>query len=187
MAEVTLINSGILKNSKNWISASSSVTLIKSDNKNIIVDTGGKGWTQKILKNLILRGKIKPENIKYVINTHCHLDHIWNNFLFKKAIFISAHGKLIGSTFFWHSLPLSLNENIKIIPTPGHSADSCSVIVNTTKGSIAIVGDLFLKDKIEKTPPLTQNIKLLKYNRNRILKIADIVIPGHGEAFNTKG
>jgi glyoxylase-like metal-dependent hydrolase (beta-lactamase superfamily II) len=168
---------------KTWISACSSVTLIRTRKKNILVDTGSRGYFNEIKKNLKKEG-LEPLDIDIVINTHSHSDHNWNNAYFEKADIVVFNG-ILKDKFYWKKLPLELEENISVISTPGHSYDSCSVIVKTEKGVYAITGDLFHSTK-DKIPSFEKDISEIQKNRQRVIEIADFIIPGHGEMFKAK-
>lgn len=180
--EVKQIKVGFHSFGKGWFSSNSSVTLIKAK-KNILVDTGGRGDAKEIVNALKKEG-LTPKDIGYVINTHHHSDHVWNNYLFEKATFISERGKLIGDALYWSKLPTKLYKDIEIVLTPGHTPKCISVIVKTKTGIYAIVGDLIEKALDNKGSCF--NKKIREENRNKILKIADYIIPGHAKMFEVK-
>ena len=75
-----------------------------------------------------------------------------------------------------------------MIPTPGHTSDSVSVRVRTKEGVVVISGDLFEKEEDLKDSKIwkdagSENQILQEENRQKILAMADFVIPGHGEMF----
>ena len=70
------------------LDARSTITLIKTNDVNIIIDTGLRGEEANIIKNLRAES-LNPKDIKFVVNSHLHLDHIGNNFLFSNARFIA--------------------------------------------------------------------------------------------------
>ena len=81
---------------------------------------------------------------------------------------------------------------LEVIPTPGHSSNDVSVIVeNTRYGVVAITGDLFEKEEDLQQEALweqySENPELQNENREKILRKADFIVPGHGKMFrNTK-
>lgn len=184
MTKIKQIKIGFVESDKKtWIYACSSVTLIQDNKTNILVDTGGKGFAKEIISNL-KKEKLTPQEINYVINTHNHLDHIWNNAYFENAKFISSAG-ILDKKFTWGHLPIKIGENIEIIPTPGHSKDSCSVIVKTEKGVYAIVGDLVHGD-IKHIPSFEKDKDTIIKNKAKILAIADYIVPGHDKMIEVK-
>lgn len=167
---------------KNICRASSTVTLVEDGKEKIIVDTGNLNEAKKILAAL-KKAKLKPKDVTMVVNTHLHPDHIGCNFLFKKAKLVNGEGIQKGDKFFLASpRDFFLTPNVKIIKTPGHTASDCSVVVSTAQGKVAIVGDLFwkgLKDKLL----FVENRKLHRVSQKKILKMADWIVPGHGDIF----
>jgi len=165
---------------------SSTVTLIKDNKKNILVDTGSLGTKTALLKALKNIG-LTPNKIDYLIITHYHPDHVGNLNLFPKTTIIDIWGSQKNDVYqvdvnFYLGKKFNLSENIKIIKTPGHTKDSLSVLVKTKEGIVAVCGDLFVKRKKEKVWIVDRKF-LLKWNRAKILKMADYVIPGHGDIF----
>jgi len=183
MAVVKILLVGYFKwLGKNVCRASSTVTLILDDKDKIIVDTGNLGDAEKIVKAL-KRLKLHPNDITIVVNTHRHPDHCGSNFLFKKAKFVDNDSVAVGDKFIILSQKdFSLTSNIKIIQTPGHTLNDCSVLVNTAKGKVAIVGDLIWKKDGFKLA-FAENKNLLKASQKKILKMADWIVPGHGAIF----
>ena len=84
---------------------------------------------------------------------------------------------------------------IEVIKTPGHSPEHSSLIAKTKdKGIIAVSTDVFWwedgnqkSDTIEELmtlkDPFAADEKALHESREKILKIADWIIPGHGKIF----
>ena len=81
---------------------------------------------------------------------------------------------------------------MEVIPTPGHTNNDVSVIVeNTRYGVVAITGDLFEKEEDLERDDLwmqySENLALQRENREKILRKADFIVPGHGKMFlNTR-
>ena len=80
--------------------------------------------------------------------------------------------------------------DIKIIKTPGHATEHASLLVNTSKGRVLVGADIFWwreseeqKIDIDKDDEFASDISTLKRSRIHALKIADFIIPGHGEMF----
>jgi glyoxylase-like metal-dependent hydrolase (beta-lactamase superfamily II) len=157
------------------LDARSSVTLISTGTRKIIVDTGLKGDDKIILERLAER-EIDPEDIDSLINTHAHQDHTGNNFLFSSAELLSPkEGDLIAP-------------GVKIIDTPGHSMDSISVVVES-QNVVVLAGDALptFGNYIKGVPPAHHVDRALACrSMSRILKIADVVVPGHDRPFSVR-
>lgn len=172
--------------------ADGTITLVRGP-KNIIVDTGGPKDRQFILDALDGEG-LNPKDILYVICTHGHSDHIGNNNLFPDATFIVSHDICKGDLYTFHDFRSGKNfmidDDVHVMPTPGHTGQDISVLVKTPEGIVAIVGDLFecgqdLEDEglwmASSELPAEQ-----EKSRGRVLAAADIIVPGHGDRFKVK-
>lgn len=189
MIEVKVLINGYFEEiSETRCRAGSSIVLIKADNKKILVDTGNPQDQEKLIDVLKSEG-LKPEDINIVINTHFHPDHSGCNYLFNKARFI------VPGVSFWEDIfdrdqqNQELPSGITMMETPGHSEDSCTILVKTNDGIVAIAGDLFWRENDQDLKLLEKdcsNKNLFYQNRERISKLADWIIPGHGEIFRTK-
>lgn len=169
--------------------ANCTITLITSS-KNCIVDLGIPADKELILKQLIANA-LTPKDIDVVILTHSDVDHIGNMNLFPDALFIGGNDVIQKDLFkeFFKEKYVA-DENITVIHTPGHDNRSISVLVKTAKGLVAITGDLFeyendwkTVDTSEAWEPWSQDKNLQSKNRSKIWKLADYIVPGHGDMF----
>ncbi len=186
MIKVKVLVKGYFKNiSETRCKASSTITLIQDNGKNILIDTGNPQDKEKIITSLKKRG-LNPEDIDIVVITHFHPDHMGCNYLFTRARFVVPGVSFWQDIFDRASINQKLTKSLKLISTPGHSEDSTTLLVKTEKEIIAIVGDLFWCENDEKIKLLEEDCsdkKLFYKNRQKILKIADYIIPGHGDMF----
>lgn len=167
--------------------ACGTITLVKGIKNNIIVDTGNVGDEQKIKRALEKEG-LTPDKINYVINTHGDIDHVGNNGLFKKAIFISGQDIYEGDVASFFSEKYEIEPGIEVINTPGHSIEDISVTVRTKNGIVVVAGDIFEdeKDANESWKVFSKYPKKQVESRKKILAIADFIVPGHGKMFKLK-
>jgi len=173
----------------------------KNDKKEgFIIDPGGQ---EKRIDKII-----KDENVdlKFILNTHCHIDHVSmdNYFKGKYGIKIIANKKdeLILKNLKNQAeyLGFDFNENvvideyltennvinvgdINILPifTPGHSPGSTSFLVNE---KYLFSGDTLFKSTIGRTDILGGSFdEIISSIKNKLLILGDdiIVLPGHGE------
>ena len=158
------------------------ITLVRDGDLNIIVDPGVLDNQQILVDSLQAEG-LGLSDINLVFITHSHLDHYRNIGLFKDAKTLEYWGIWEGGKC--ENWPEQLTANIKIIKTPGHSADSLTLLVKTAAGTVAICGDVFWK---ENYPPqdayASEPAKLLE-SRKKVLLAADLIIPGHGQMFRS--
>ncbi|CAH0560149.1 unnamed protein product [Brassicogethes aeneus] len=169
--------------------ARGSCTLIKGP-QNVIIDTLN-AWDGDELTEKLQRYQLQPSDINYVVCTHGHSDHMGCNYLFKHAIHIVGYDVSHTDEFYDHDFKggeeYVINGDIKVIPTPGHTSQDVSVLVCTSQGLYAITGDLFECEGDAQDENLWQensvNVDLQRANRQKILSIADYIIPGHGPMF----
>ena len=156
------------------------VVLVQDNNLNIICDPGTTRDPNLIISAL-KKEKLYPEDIDIVFLTHSHYDHFKNITIFKKA-------KCLDYWALWDNdtaagRPVNLTKNIKIIETPGHSYDSLTMLVKTQKDTIAICGDVYFKKNLPLIDEYASDCKELADSRELLKKLADKVIPGHGNIF----
>lgn len=164
---------------------SSSVTLIQNEGKNMLVDTAGRGKFPLIRKKLSGMG-LTPEDIHYVVLTHFHLDHAFNAPFFTSARIIGwIHEWKEGSTFRFADIEkIEFIKGVKIIRTLGHAEEHLSVIATRDDGKkVVMAGDAINKKYVEtrELHALCYDKELYKLSAEKIMEIADIIIPGHGE------
>ncbi len=192
MNKVKVLIQGYAKEIENGWLASSTVTLVQSNDKNIIVDPGCN--REKLLEELS-NSNLKPSDIDFVFLTHNHGDHALLAGIFENA-------KVLTPNEIYNNDNQVEQENkipgtdLEIIQTSGHSPEHCSLVVPTKEGTYIIAGDVFWwtddeeqKIDVEKEDdahPAEVNMKKLIENRKKILEIADFIIPGHGKMFKVE-
>jgi N-acyl homoserine lactone hydrolase len=175
LPSISLLKVGSIQRDEcgNILDARSSVTLVVSGSRTIIVDTGFMGEAELLIDALALRG-LAPSDIEIIVNTHSHPDHTGNNFLFHNADFlIPKEGEIIA--------PL-----VTAMETPGHSLDSISVLVETER-IVVIAGDALptLNNFLKNVPPALHIDRDLSISSmHKIISSAEIVIPGHDYPFS---
>jgi len=170
----------------------SSVTLIKLKQANILVDTGSLAYREQILKTL-QENNIYPKDINYIFNTHFHLDHVLNNSVFFNAKQVSAHAIFdlkTGKCDIYSNINL-LNEHIpseiKFFPTPGHFKDHKSVLYKYNNINYVIAGDIVREDIIRNKGFSANGVSQQFYDSMKLIfKKADVIIPGHGRIIKGK-
>lgn len=188
--------------------------LLYDGSRYVLVDTGGTpadgvrympylqpaGCTLK--EQLAVHG-VSPEDIQTVIMTHLHWDHAGNNKLFSNAAFYVQRRELAYAAaplaiqkgaynqdlIFQTSYqvidgPHQIVDGISVIPTPGHSPGSQSVIVQTEEGKHIIVGDLIcLYACMERDPMIINGLHtdLFEYydSMDKVVSTGFPILPGH--------
>jgi len=196
MAEVTVLKLGYSR----WVAparqhADGTVSLIRGRH-NVIVDTGIPPDREVILRQLQGEG-LRPGDIDFVVCTHGHSDHIGNNNLFPQATFILCYDVSKGDLYTFHDFArepcYAIEDEIQVIATPGHSSSphhktiDLTVLVQTPRGCVAIVGDLFENENDVQNEELwkafSEDPKEQQKHREAVLLRADYIVPGHGNMF----
>jgi len=173
--------------------ASSTTILIEDSGKKILVDPG---CNKNLLLNALKKENLKLKDIDIIFLTHYHPDHILNIRLFP------SHDIYDGSIIYRDDKEIEFSKkipgtNVEIIQTPGHAHEHTALLANTDKGKHAVAGDVFWwedgqKQKtdhnllIKLKDEFAKDKKVLQKSREKVLKIADYIIPGHGNVFKVK-
>ncbi|MBU4000152.1 MBL fold metallo-hydrolase [Patescibacteria group bacterium] len=192
MSEIKILIEGYAKQIANGWLASSTVTLIKASNKNIIVDPGCNG--EKLIAALI-KENLKVGDIDFVLLTHNHLDHTLLAGIFPNARVLTTEEMYKNDNQILHNNKIP-ETDLEIIQTTGHAGEHCSLVVPTEKGVYVVAGDVFWyvdgeaeiadAEKIDDAHPAEVDMTKLIESRKKILEIADWIIPGHGKMFKVK-
>jgi glyoxylase-like metal-dependent hydrolase (beta-lactamase superfamily II) len=175
---VLVLKPGLLKRDEDGeiLDARSTVTLIVSGSRKILVDTGLAG-EEKIILDGLLRLGLRPEKIDLVINTHMHPDHCGNNHLFTEAENLSCEN-YVGY----------VSPAVRILKTPGHTTDSISVL-SFSERRIVMAGDALptMNNYLKWVPPrIHVDYEKAMSSLSIIVRMADIVVPGHDSPFLVK-
>ncbi|XP_053644711.1 metallo-beta-lactamase domain-containing protein 1 isoform X1 [Cherax quadricarinatus] len=193
---VHVLHDGYSRMEDGMMKANCTCTLVKGPN-NLIVDTMTAWDKEKIISGLQSYG-ITCDEINYAIGTHGHSDHLGNLNLFTNAKHVVGFTVSHRDNFFIHPFEtgeaFKIDESVEVIPTPGHTSNDVSVVVKTQHLTTVIAGDLFEREEDITDPSLwkyvagSENAELQEKHRNKVLLLADYIIPGHGPMFKvTKG
>ena len=192
MNKVTVLVEGYAREwgAGGWQTSSSAV-LVQTDKINIVCDPG---INKELLDQGMKKAGVKYEEIDYVFLTHTHLDTCYNAAYFSEAKMVDYLSFYNGDKSDLHGGEIP-DTNLKIIDTPGHLHNHCSLVVPTKKGTYVIAGGVFgwAEDEEQKTsrwsllrdkygPPVVDK-KALKKSRKKVLEIANFVIPEYGKMF----
>ena len=162
----------------------SSTTLIQVDGLCILVDPGHLALKEQLAMLLSLE-HIAPQDVDLVFVTHHHLDHASNMGSFPNAkVFIGGgwiNHKIPQYTTYEDPVMMNLPLSLKIIPTPGHTAESMSLLYQEKGVSYICVGDAVREDIIHELTKnrASQNEQYIS-SLKKIFQQAHVIIPGHG-------
>lgn len=195
MAKIKVLIEGYAKEENGAEFASSTTTLIRERDLNIIIDPG---MDRKLLLDALKKEDLPSDKINYIVLTHYHLDHSLLAGIFENAKILD-NGDIYSFDGRIEEHDGKVPEtDIEIIKTPGHDMFHCSVLVKTNEfGKVVIAGDVFWwEDRQEQNTdkeslmkhkdPYVKNEKELMNSRKKILEVADYVIPGHGKIFKVE-
>ncbi len=127
--------------------------LIQKDNSCFLIDTAVKGAVKATLAPFLKKEKIAWDSIAYIINTHSHGDHAECNAEIRELSGAKIAVHKLGADVLRKISPVDLelsdgdivshnDLSLKIIHTPGHSADSICVLEPET-------GTLYTGDSVQ--------------------------------------
>jgi len=194
MAEIKVLIEGYAGEREGKEHASSTTTLIKDNNINIIVDPG---MNRKLLLEKLKQEDLAPNNIDYVVASHNHMDHMLLAGIFENAKVLDDESIYsFEGTMEEHDGKVP-GTDVEILKTPGHDPFHCSVLVKTEKGNIVIAADVIwwwdneeqktdMESLLNHKDEYVKDEEKLLESRKKILEIADYIIPGHGKMFKVE-
>ena len=160
----------------------STVVLIRDGDATIVVDPGMVPGQRAILDPLARQG-VDPGEVTDVVFSHHHPDHTINAGLFPQARYHDHWA--IYQDDRWDSRPAEgfvVSPSVRLIETPGHSSQDITTLVGTSDGLTACT-HLWWASNGPADDPYTPDRELLRANRERVLAVASLIVPGHGPAF----
>lgn len=176
--------------------------ILISDNEAVVIDPSFN--EEEILSYL------EKLNLKYIVLTHMHADHIYSTYSLKKktGCKVLAGEKssfnlidknirlddLVGCSVELFDIDYTVKEGepfpfgsdeFTIIDTKGHTTCSISILCN----DYLFTGDTMFKEAHGRVDFETSNINDMNNSLSKLLKLDDniIVMPGHGESTTIKG
>jgi glyoxylase-like metal-dependent hydrolase (beta-lactamase superfamily II) len=160
----------------------STVSLVVSGNSLVVIDPGMVASRSVILDPVASLG-YRPEDITDVVISHHHPDHTINIALFPNAR-VHDHWAIYERDS-WDSRPaegFEVAPDITLWETPGHTPQDITTMVRTGDQVVAFT-HLWWYETAPFHDPLCTNPDDLHLGRERVLQVATLIVPGHGEAF----
>lgn len=173
-------------------------TLIAAGTRRVLVDPGLEDGAQ-FASLLDERCGVTIDDIDAVFLTHFHKGHRRSLRLFPKAVWLMSRTELRWRQnreetseperdilariipFEEHLLP-----GVEMIATPGHTHGSASLLFETREGMVVVAGDaVHTFDHFQDRAPAesSEDFRETRRSIDRIAKVADLIIPGHGNYF----
>ena len=188
-------------------------TVLVRGNHTIVVDPGNLHLGISGVLRVGLRSVgVAAEDVDVVVATHAHHDHLSAVAVFRgRPLVIGAADLGYLAQAFWPAYaeafttgvacevrtvgaePLELEPGVVVIPTPGHTPGSVSVLVEVGTERIAIIGDCAMTQDEYETRHLShwyteEQLTAINASLDRIAAWRPtIVVPGHDRSFRPGG
>ena len=161
------------------------VSLVRDGDRVIVVDPGMVPSRSAILDPLAALG-LSPADITDVVLSHHHPDHTVNIALFGE---VPVHDvQAIYQRDTWTRRPaegFSLTDSVRLLATPGHTAQDVTTLVGTAGGLVALT-HLWWTPEGPADDPYSPDRDVLGEQRRRVLAVADLIVPGHAAPFTPR-
>ena len=158
------------------------VSLLRDAGRVVVVDPGMVADRDLILRPMRELG-VRPEDVTDVVLSHHHLDHNLNVALFPVVPVHDVQSVIEGDVFTRRDADgVQLTPSIRLLATPGHTAQDITTLVGTPD-EVAALTHLWWTADGPADDPYTPDRDLLRRQRERVLELATLVVPGHGAPF----
>lgn len=155
------------------------VVLVRGEAVTLVADPGMVTDRALIIDALQKEG-VAPEDVSHIFISHHHPDHTVNIALFPNAELVDFWARYKGDLWQDHGEEYELAPGIRVVRTPGHTEEDASLVVETDQGTYVLTHLWAFADIQPGEDPLAWSQASLDANREKILQIADWIIPGHG-------
>lgn len=184
----------------------STVVLLKTTEGYSLFDTGAHGDRPGLFNALAERG-IARDDIRHIVLSHLHFDHVANAECFPNAeIILHETEYAYGDRYKAEDTALSLHQveavfrsprlklvsgevdvlpDIRMIKTPGHTGGQVSLSM-VVKGKRVVLAQDAIKHRLEVENGLSAgafDARAASVSIRRIAALADIIVPGHDGPF----
>ncbi|HET6381409.1 MAG TPA: MBL fold metallo-hydrolase [candidate division Zixibacteria bacterium] len=160
----------------------STCSLVRDGRRVVVVDPGMVERQADLLAPLGALG-LTAADVTDVVLSHHHPDHTINCGLFGSARVHDHWAVYHGSS--WDSVDAEgrlLGDSTMLIRVPGHSAEDIALVAGTTHG-VVVFTHLWWTADGPADDPYAPDRSVLRASRERVLRFADMIVPGHGPPF----
>lgn len=162
---------------------SSTCSLVRDGDARIVIDPGLAPSQAAILDPLRALG-VTADDVTDVVLSHHHPDHALNAALFPAAR-VHDHWAIYDFAGRWDDVEAEgrvLAPSVRLLRTPGHSAEDISTLAGTADG-LVVFTHLWWHASGPAEDPYAPDPAVLHASRARVLRLAGLIVPGHGEPF----
>ena len=181
MAELHVVAEGYVREGDE-LRVGSTVSLVIDGDQRIVIDPGMVA-DRAILVDAIRAAGVEPGDVTDLVFSHHHPDHTVNAALFPAARIHDVMAIYQGDR--WHDRGAEgarVSPGVRLLATPGHTREDVTTLVETDDGVVACTHLWWASDG-PADDPYTFDRDELRRQRERVLDVADHVLPGHGPRF----
>jgi len=158
------------------------VSLVRDGGRVIVVDPGMVADRERIVGPLRDLG-VRRDDVTDVVVSHHHLDHTVNIALFPVVPVHDFQSVIEGDLFTRRTAEgVQLTPSVRLLATPGHTAQDLTTLVGTDDDVVALT-HLWWTAGGPADDPYSPDRQELARQRERVLGLATLVVPGHGAPF----
>jgi glyoxylase-like metal-dependent hydrolase (beta-lactamase superfamily II) len=158
------------------------VSLVRDADRVVVVDPGMVADRELILGPLRSLG-VAPEDVTDVVVSHHHLDHTVNIALFPVVPVHDFRSVIDGDRLTLREAEgFALSPGIRLLATPGHTPQDVTTLVGTADDTVALT-HLWWTEEGPADDPYSPDREQLRHQRQRVLDLATLIVPGHGAPF----
>jgi len=158
------------------------VSLIRDADRVVIVDPGMVADRELILGPLRELG-VRAEDVTDVVVSHHHLDHTLNIALFPAVPVHDFQSVIEGDVFTRRAAEgTHITPSIRLHATPGHTPQDITTLAGTEEDTVALT-HLWWTAEGPADDPYSSDREELRQQRERVLDLATLIVPGHGAPF----
>ena len=162
------------------------VSLIRDADRVIIVDPGAVADRELILRPLRELG-VDLADVTDIVISHHHPDHTVNIALFPVLPVHDFQWTIEGDHIEVRAADgLQLTPSVWLLATPGHTPQDITTLVGTADDVTALT-HLWWSGTGPADDPYAPDRQLLREQRQRVLDLATVIVPGHGAPFRPTG
>ena len=185
MAELHVVAEGYVRDGDE-LHVGSTVGLVIDGDRRIVIDPGMVADRAALLSAVRAAG-VEAQDVTDLVFSHHHPDHTVNAALFPNARIHDVMAIYEGDRWVDRDAEdARVSPGVRLLVTPGHTREDITTLVETDDGVVACTHLGWSSDG-PADDPYTFDRDELRRQRERVLELADDVLPGHGPRFTPGG